>query len=189
MYGKYVITRLIVIQIALTLMLFCGGVEAKGLETALWGIGWEADNKSVKQIMENNRFTLLNEGKYQDGKAWQRYGDGLYSGFQCDIEYVWQAGSLSAVNIESKGLFLLGPDSIFQSLVTQFTDEYGQPSEREAYMLKIFPGIWVEGVKWLVTGNGGSSFEVTVVENKAVLRPKGNLVPSDKILISFKKTS
>lgn len=187
--GKYVDMKIIILQLLVVLVLFCGGVEAKGIEAGLWGISWDADASQVKQSLEGQGFVLVEQGKDSSGNQWQKFGNGLYSGFQCDVKVVWQEKRLAEINIESTGVFLLGTEATYRKLEARFTDEYGQPKERERHMLKIFPGIWVEFAKWTVTDKGEPSFEVTVVQNSPADGPETETARPAKIYISFKDIS
>lgn len=185
--GKHVKMKFILIQLAVVLILFCGGAEAKGIEAGLWGIGWDADVNSVRQSLEQQGFVLLDEWKDANGNLGQRYGNGLYSGFPCDIRVLWKAKDLKEINIESNGVFLLGTDAPFQSLVARFTEEYGQPQEREGHMLKIFPGVWVEGAKWTISEKGTHAFSVTVVQNRPADRVTADDAAKATISVSFSR--
>lgn len=185
--GKYVDMKIIILQLLVVLVLFCSGAEAKGIEAELWGISWDADASQVKQSLEGQGLVLIEQGKDSNGNQWQKFGNGLYSGFQCDVKVVWQEKCLAEINIESTGVFLLGTESTYRKLEARFTDEYGQPKEKDRYMLKIFPGIWVELAKWVVTDQGRPSFEVTVVQNSPVDGPETETARPAKIYISFKQ--
>lgn len=175
------------VQLMVALVLFCGSAEAKPIESGLWGIGWDANAKAVEQVMGKQGFMLLDQVKDEDGKTRQRFGYGLYAGFRCEIEVVWQAKHLAEINIASAGRLLLGADAAFQNLVARFNEEYGQPREREAHMLKIFPGVWVEGAKWTVSVNGQPSYDVVVVQNRPAPAPQGDPAGAEGVFVSFIK--
>lgn len=179
--------RAAAVQLLVALVLLCGGAEAKPIEAGLWEIGWDADAKAVEQILGKQGFVLLDQVKDADGNTRQRFGNGLYAGFRCEIEAVWQAKHLAEVNISSAGRLLLGSDAAFHKLEVRFTEEYGEPREREAHMLKIFPGVWVEGVKWTVTGNGQPSYDVVVVQKRPAPAPQGDPEGAEAVFVSFKK--
>ena len=175
------------VQMMVALVLLCGGAEAKPIEAGLGEIGWDADAKTVEQVMGKQGFMLLDQVKDEAGKTRQRFGYGLYSGFRCEIEVVWQAKHLTEINIASTGRLLLGADAAFQNLVARLIGEFGQPREREAHMLKIFPAVWVEGAKWTVTGNGQPSYDVVVVQNRPAPAPQGDPAGAEGVLVSFIK--
>jgi hypothetical protein len=187
--SKHVNTKLILIQLAVVFILFCGGAEAKGIEAGLWGIGWNADSNSVKQNLEQQGFVLLDQWKDENGNLGQKFGNGLYSGFSCDIRVLWKAKDLKEINIESTGVFLLGTDAPFQNLLARFTEEYGQPQEREAHMLKIFPGVWVEGAKWTVSEKGAAAFTVIIVQSRPADRVASDDATKSTIGVSFKRVT
>lgn len=179
---------IIIVQLLVVVMFLFGSAEAKGIEAVLWEIGWDADAKQVKQCLEGQGFERIEQGKDMNGRQWQKFRNGLFSGFQCDIQVVWQSKQLAEINIESTGAFLLGTEFTYRNLVEQFTSEYGRPTEQDKYMLKIFPGIWVETVKWTVIANGAPSFEVIVVQNSPADKLGFEAADPSKISISFKKT-
>jgi len=179
---------IIIVQLLVVVMLLFGSAEAKGIEAGLGGIGWGTDAKQVKQCLEGQGFELIEQGKDTNGRHWQRFGNSLFSSFYSDVQVVWQSNKLSEINIESTGVFLLGTEFTYQNLVTQFTGEYGQPAERDKYMLKIFPGIWVETTKWMVSVNDAPSFEVTVVQNSPADKLETKSAHLSRISILFKNS-
>ncbi len=184
---RKVLWKAAAVQLLVALVLLCGGAEAKPIATGLGEIRWDADAKTVEQILGKQGFVLLDQVKDADGNTRQRFGNGLYTGFRCEIEAVWQEKHLAEIKIASIGRLLLGSDAAFQKLVARFTEEYGEPREREAHMLKIFPGVWVEGAKWTVTGNGQPSCDVVVVQNRPAPAPQGDPAGAEAVFVSFKK--
>jgi len=176
-----------IVQLLVVVMLLFGSAEAKGIETGLGEIGWGTDAKQVKQCLEGQGFELIEQGKDRNGWHWQRFGNSLFSSFYSNIQVVWQSNKLSEINIESTGVFLLGTEFTYQNLVAQFTSEYGQPAERDKYMLKTFPGIWVETTKWMVSVNDNPSFEVIVVQNSPADKLETKSAHVSRISILFKK--
>jgi len=177
--------KTITIQILLILVVFFGSAEARGIEAGLGGISWESDTNQVQQALAGQGFVFVEQGNTPDGNRWERYGNGLFSGFLCDIKVVWQSKRLAWIDIESR-IFLLGPESTYRKLVTQFAVEYGQPQETDRYMLKMYPGLWIEWAKWTVTGKGEPSFTVTVMQNSPA---EAGSAGSGEIKISFQKIS
>jgi len=178
--------NIIIVQLLVVVMFLFGSAEAKGIEAGLYGIGWDTNAKQVKQCLEGQGFELLEQGKDLHERRWQRFGNGLFSGIHSDVQVVWQSKQLAEINIESTGVFLLGTEFTYRNLVARFTGEYGQPTERDKYMLKVFPGIWVEITKWTVNVSGGPSFEVTVVQSSPADELVFQSAHPSKISISFK---
>jgi len=185
--GKYVNMKLILMQLAVMLILLCGGADAKGIEAGLRGINWDSDVKAVRLTLEQQGFTLLDQWKDENGNLGQKFGNGLYSGLRSDITVLWKAKGLKEINISSAGIFLLLPDAHFQSLVARFTDQYGPPQVREAHMLKIFPGVWVEGAQWKVNESGAPAFTATIVQSRPADQVVSGEADKGTISVSFKR--
>jgi|GEM_PF-5078058 len=175
-----------IVQMLVIVMFLCGSAEAKGIEAGLGKMAWDMDTKQVKECLKGQGFELIEEGKDPDGRNFQRFGNSQFSSFYSNIHTVWQSKQLAEINIESSGVFLLGAEFTYRNLVAQFTDEYGQPVNQDKYMLKIFPGIWVETTTWLVDDNGIPSFGVTVVQENSAEPIETKSSHLSKISIHFK---
>lgn len=156
---------MIIIQLLVVAMLLFGSAEAKAIETGLGEIGWDSNAAEVKQSLEGQGFEFFGQGIDAEGRQWQKFGNGQFSNFHCTIQTVWQSQRLEEINIESTGTFLLGTEYTYRNLVTRLAEQYGPPAEQDKYMLKIFPGIWVETMKWTVSVDGAPSFEIIAVQN------------------------
>jgi hypothetical protein len=177
----------IILQIFVMIALVLGTAEAKGIETGLWGLGWDANPNQAKQALEGQGFVLLDQGNDGAGISWIKFGNGQYTGFPCEVKVIWQAGQLAEISIESTEEFLLGSDLTYRNLSARFSEQYGPPRQSEAYMLKIFPGVWVEWSSWTVALKDVPTYAVKLEQNKPAEKLAGEPTRQEKIIVLFQK--
>ncbi len=187
MTGRYSSAIRCLMQLLIILVFFFGGAEAKGIEAGLWGLGWDNNADQIKQTLEGQGFVLLDQGNQGEQSKWQRFGNGQYTGFPCEIKAVWQGERLTEINIESTEAFILGTDFVHRNLVAWFTEQYGQPRKTEGYLLKIYPAVRVDWAEWAVTVKGSPAFTVTLTENSPTARTGDESARSAKITVLFQK--
>ena len=171
------------------LVMLCANAEARGIEAGLWGIGWDSPATEIQTVLENQGFAAAGRGEEGDGLIWQEYSGGQYADFPYRIRMFWQGENLRRISLESAEAFLLGTDFPYRNLTAKFTQQFGPPQGGDAYMLKIFPGIWVEWARWTVTDQGSPPYTVTLSRQKPAYPHQDDPDKPAKISILFERNA
>lgn len=91
MFRQSVNFKVVALQLFVIIVLLTGGangVNAKGLESELWGIDWTSNSRQIVQTLERQGFILDGQGNDADGK-WLKLANGKFLEYQCTVKTIW----------------------------------------------------------------------------------------------------
>lgn len=128
---------------------------ARDISADLWGITWQTDAVQLQQRLSQQGFIRQQQGCDQAGHVWQWFDHGVFFALPSGVAVEWQDERLASIHVVAEGLTRAAVNASYQQIKDYLTINYGQPTTVDRYMLKIYPGVWVDTVKWVTTDEQG----------------------------------